>query len=93
MATARRAAANRMQRELWYFLVLAGFGLIAMPFLIYLAGVLTLGPYDGGLPAFLKSLFGALITLQPSAWLLLLGPYPLFWVLRLLTRPLRRRRH
>ncbi len=91
MSAARRAASGRMQRELRYFLMLAGFGLVVMPFLIYLAGVLTLGPYDGGLPAFLKSLYGALTTLQPSAWLLLLAPYPLFWALRLLTRPFRRR--
>lgn len=92
MAAARRAAANRMGRELRYFLLLAGFGLVVMPPMIYLAGVLTLGPYEGGLPAFLKSLYGAFVTLQPSAWLLLLGPYPLFWALRLLTRPFRRRR-
>ena len=92
MSAARRAASGRMQRELRYFLMLAGFGLVVMPFLIYLAGVLTLGPYDGGLPAFLKSLYEAFITLQPSAWLLLLAPYPLFWALRLLTRPFRRRR-
>lgn len=92
MAAARHAVAGRMKRELRYFLLLAGFGLLVLPFLIYLAGVLTLGPYDGGLPAFLKSLYGALLTLQPTAWLLLLGAYPLFWALRLLTRPFRRRR-
>ena len=79
-------------RELRYFLILAGFGLVVMPFLIYLAGVLTLGPYEGGLPAFLWSLFRALLTLEPSAWLLLFGPYLLFWPIRLLTRPLRRAR-
>lgn len=92
MAAARRRMAGRMGRELRYFLIVAGLGLLVMPLLIYVAGVLTLGPYDGGLPAFLKSLYGAFITLQPSAWLLLLGSYPLFWALRLLTRPLRRRR-
>ena len=92
MSARRRAALGRIPRELRYFLLLAGFGLVVMPFLIYLAGLLTLGPYEGGLPAFLKSLYGAFFTLQPSAWLLLLGPYPLFWALRLLTRPFRRRR-
>lgn len=81
-----------MRRELRYFLMLAAFGLLVMPLLVYLAGVLTLGPYEGGLPDFLKSLYGAFFSLQPSAWLLLLGPYPLFWALRLLTRPFRRRR-
>jgi hypothetical protein len=72
--------------------MLVGFGLLVMPFLIYLAGVLTLGPYEGGLPAFLGSLYSALLRFEPSAWLLLLGPYLLFWPLRLLTRPVRRRR-
>ena len=81
-----------MGRELRYFGLIAGFGLLVLPFLVYLAGVLTLGPYDGGLLAFLGSLYGAFFSLQPGAWSLLLGPYLLFWILRLLTRPLRRRR-
>ncbi len=50
------------------------FGLVAMPFLIYLAGVLTLGPYEGGLLAFLGSLLAAFFTLKLTAWLLVLGP-------------------
>lgn len=86
------ASQRGMRRELQYLLILAGFGLIVMPFLVYFAGVLTLGPYEGGLLSFLWSLYRALLTFEPSAWLLLLGPYLLFWPLRLLTRPLRRRR-
>lgn len=86
------ASQRRGRRELNYFLLLAGFGLLAMPFLVYLAGILTLGPYEGGLLAFLASLYKAFFRLEPSAWLLLLGPYLLFWPLRLLTRPLRRGR-
>lgn len=86
------ATARGLHREVRFLMLLAGFGLVVMPFLIYLAGVLTLGPYEGGLPAFLGSLYKALLLLEPSAWLLLLGPYLLFWPLRLLTRPLRRRR-
>ena len=81
-----------MRRELVYFGLIAGFGLVVLPFLIYLAGVLSLGPYEGGLLAFLGSLYGAFFAFQPSAWALLLGPYPLFWVVRLLTRPIRRSR-
>ncbi|MBS1199386.1 MAG: hypothetical protein H6R27_64 [Proteobacteria bacterium] len=82
---------RRMNRELRYFLLFAGFGLLVLPFLVYLAGVVSLGPYEGGLLAFLVALYGAFFTLQPSAWALLLGPYALFWVVRLMTRPLRRR--
>lgn len=73
-----------------YLAVLAGFGLLVMPLLIYLAGVLTLGPYEGGLLAFLGSLYKAFFTLEGGAWALLLGPYVLFMVLRLLLAPLRR---
>lgn len=79
------------RRELGFAALLGGFGLLAMPFLIYLAGVLTLGPYEGGLPAFLGSLIRAVFTAKPSAWLLVAGPYLLFTAVRLLTRPLRRR--
>ena len=43
-----------------------GFGLLVMPFLIYLAGVLTLGPYEGGLLAFLGSLLAAFFTAKPD---------------------------
>ena len=78
------------QRELRIGALWLGFGLLAMPFLIYLAGVLTLGPYDGGLLAFLGSLLAAFFTAKPTAWLLVFGPYLLFTAVRLLTRPLRR---
>lgn len=78
------------QRELRILGLWLGFGLLVMPFLIYLAGVLTLGPYEGGLLAFLGSLFVAFFTATPSAWLLVAGPYLLFTAVRLLTRPLRR---
>lgn len=79
------------RRELGWFALFLGFGLLVMPFLIYLAGVLTLGPYEGGLLAFLGSLMRSVSTAAPSAWLLVTGPYLLFTAVRLLTRPLRRR--
>jgi hypothetical protein len=81
-----------MRRELLYLAWIGGFGLLVLPLLVYLAGVLTLGPYEGGVLAFLGSLYMAFLTLKPSAWVLLLGPYGLFWIVRLLTRPLRRTR-
>lgn len=91
MAEERAPLAGRMHREIRYLALLAAFGLILTPFLIYLAGVLTLGPYEGGLGAFLGSLYRAFFTLDASAWLLLGGPYLLFMAIRLLTAPLRRR--
>ncbi len=78
------------RRELRIAGLLFGFGLVVMPFLIYLAGVLTLGPYEGGLLAFLGSLLLAFFTATPTAWLLVAGPYLLFMAVRFLTRPLRR---
>src|SRR5688572_17590494 len=78
------------QRELRIGALWLGFGLLVMPFLIYLAGVLTLGPYDAGLLAFLGALLAAFFTAKPTAWLLVLGPYLLFTAIRPLTRPLRR---
>lgn len=78
------------RRELGLFALLFGFGLLVMPFLIYFAGVMTLGPYEGGLLAFLGSLLGAVFTATPSAWLLVIGPYLLFSAARFLTRPFRR---
>jgi uncharacterized membrane protein YdjX (TVP38/TMEM64 family) len=92
MTTDGLATGRHINRELRYFLLMAGFGLLVLPFLVYLAGVLSLGPYEGGLLSFLGSLYGSFVTLQPTAWALLLGPYLLFWVVRLMTRPWRRRR-
>ncbi len=78
-------------RELRYLLIAGGFGLVVLPFLVYLAGAATLGPYAGGLGAFLAKLYGDFVRFTPSAWALLFGPYVLFQVVRLSTRPLRRR--
>jgi hypothetical protein len=84
--------AGNARRELRYLLLFVGFGLLVLPLVVYLAGALTLGPYDGGLPAFLKELYGGFVTLSPGAALLLLGPYVLFQAVRLLSRPYRRER-
>lgn len=81
----------RLRRELIYFAIVGGGGLLVLPLGVYLAGSVTLGPYDGGLPRFLAKLYGDLVRLSPAALALLLGPYLLFQALRLLTRPLRHR--
>ena len=82
----------RLRREFLIFAIVGGFGLIVLPFLVYLAGAKTLGPYEGGLGTFLGKLYGDLVRFTPSALGLLLGPYVLFQGARLLTRPLRRPR-
>lgn len=80
-----------LRRELRIFAFAGGFGLLVMPFLIYLAGLVSLGPYEGGLFRFLGSLYREFFTLDGAAWLLLLGPWLMLTLLRLTTRPLRRR--
>ena len=85
---ARRLA---LRRELKYFGIAAGLGIVVLPFGVYLAGAATLGPYDGGLSRFLGKLYGDFVRLTPAAVALLLGPYVLFLAVRLLTRPFRYR--
>jgi hypothetical protein len=80
-----------IRRELVYFGIVGGFGIVVLPLLVYLAGAATLGPYEGGLLRFLGKLYGDFLTLSPAAATLLLGPYLLFQAVRLLTRPLRHR--
>ena len=87
-ADPRRAA---LRRELAYFGIAAGLGVLLLPFLVYLAGAATLGPYDGGLLRFLGKLYGDFVRLTPAALALTLGPYVLFLAVRLLTRPFRYR--
>jgi len=82
---------SALRRELIYLAIFAGFGIVLLPFAVYFAGALTLGPYEGGLLSFLGKLYGDFVTLSPSALVLLLGPYLLFQAVRLLTRPLRHR--
>jgi hypothetical protein len=79
------------RRELKILLLVGGFGLLVLPFVIYAVGAATLGPYDGGLGAFLSTLYGQFVRFAPGAWALLLGPYLLFQAVRLLTRPIRHR--
>ena len=83
---------ERIRRELRIFAVLAAFGVALLPLLIYFVGAATLGPYDGGLMAFLARLYGDCVRLSPAALLLVLGPYLALQGFRLLTRPLRRPR-
>jgi hypothetical protein len=82
----------RLRRELVWFGIVGGFGLVLLPFLVYFAGAATLGPYEGGLGTFLGKLYGDLVRLTPSALALVFGPYVIFQGARLLTRPLRRAR-
>jgi hypothetical protein len=80
-------------REVRFAVILIGVGLLVMPLIIYAVGAFTLGAADTGLWAYLKSLYGSLLQLRPSAWILILGPYLLVLLLRTTSRPIRRRSH
>ena len=80
-----------LRRELIYFGIAAGLGIVLLPFAVYFAGALTLGPYEGGLLRFLGKLYGDFVRVTPAAIALLLGPYAIFLAVRLLTRPFRYR--
>jgi hypothetical protein len=59
-------------------------GLVVLPFMIYLAGQLTLGTYDsGGLGSFLKAYYLGVVTFSPAVWCAVLGPYAFLGFVRL----------
>jgi hypothetical protein len=71
--------------EAWLAVGLIGFGLLVLPALIYVTGTLLLGAYGGGehLGAFYGDYFRDLGT-TPQTWALVLGPYVLVQVARLI---------
>lgn len=77
----------RLRRELWLLGAGLVVGLILMPLLVYTAGVLTLGPYGGGGPgSFLADQYRGLFHGWAPGWGVVLGPYILVQLLRLLIR-------
>jgi hypothetical protein len=80
---------RRGRTELIYAAIGIGSGLIALPFLIYLVGILLIGPYAGGrgLGAFLAQYYGNLLSGELRTWFIALSPYIAIWVIRLGFRP------
>ena len=79
------------RRELLLFACLAGFGLLALPALVYAVGVYLLGEYQAGATVgdFYAALYAELAAPAPWAWLLVLGPWLGIQWLRLLWLPFR----
>jgi hypothetical protein len=71
------AAAMNWQREVAIAAGLLAFGLIALPFAVYLVGQRLLGEYGDGLGPFAlaESIWLDLLSLRPPAWILVLSPY------------------
>jgi hypothetical protein len=87
-ALARRP---RLRRELIFLAWGLGVGFFVMPPLIYVAGVLTLGPYtSGGLARFLGDFYLGLFHGWPATWGVVAGPYALILLLRVVRFILRR---
>jgi hypothetical protein len=79
---------SRLRFELIFASAWIGFGLLALPALIYWVGELLLGPYgeDAGLGTFYLDYFAALAEPSGRAWALLLGPLATISLLRLIFR-------
>jgi hypothetical protein len=81
---------GRPQRELGLLLAGLVLGLLAMPLLLWVAGLLALGPYaNGGFGALLGDFFAGLARGSLACWLVLAGPYLLVCLFRLLRVTLR----
>ena len=62
------------------------FGSAVLPYLVYLTGVRTLGPYGpGGVADFYGMFLRDLAQLRPAAWTLALGPAVLVLAWRVVT--------
>lgn len=79
-----------LRRELLVLIVFGGFGLLALPAMVFLVGQGLLGEYrpGAGMSVFYGDLYRHLGAMKASAWLLVLGPYLGVQLLRLLWMPL-----
>jgi hypothetical protein len=81
----------RLRKELVLGAACFGFGLFVLPALIYLVGVRVLGAYGGGphIGAFYGDFFRNLIDGAGRTWFIVVGPYFLLIVVRLIFWPWR----
>ncbi|NLG76384.1 MAG: hypothetical protein GX535_09110 [Xanthomonadaceae bacterium] len=79
-------ARRRVRFEIVFASIWLGIGLFVLPALIYVVGILLLGPYGegSGLGRFYADFFGDLVEPSARAWSLALGPLVLISLLRLL---------
>ena len=71
------AGATNWQREVAIAAGLLAFGMLALPFAVYLVGQRMLGEYGDGLGplALVESIWVDLLSLRLPAWILVLSPY------------------
>lgn len=84
----------KWKSELVVFAVLFAFGLLALPALVYLVGLEVVGAYEGpdGIWSLYAAILAALARGAIAAWLLVLSPYVVIQLLRVLAALHRARR-
>lgn len=83
----RVGLASRWFQELVLAALALVLGFAVMPVLIYYVGIATLGPYEGAsLPRMYDSLYQGLVAGSPASWIVVLGPYGLYLLFKILRR-------
>jgi len=81
------------KRELVIAAVLFGVGFFALPWAIYWVGQRLIGDYapDAGMLTLTEQIWSDLLRLEPMAWILVLSPYAVLQLARLVRRTWRPR--
>jgi hypothetical protein len=81
------------KRELVIAVALFGCGFLLLPLAIFWVGKHVVGDYagEGGLLALTDQIWSDFLSLDPAAWVLVLSPYLLAQILRLIRRTWRAR--
>jgi len=76
------------RRELAIAAAVFAFGFFVLPFAIYWVGQQVMGEYsaDAGVFALAEHIWSDLLTLSPAAWILVLSPYAVVQLARLVRR-------
>jgi len=87
------AGAPKWQREVAIAAALLAFGLLALPFAVYVVGQQMLGEYGDGLGALAlaENIWADLLSFRLPAWVLVLSPYLTIQLARGVRRIWRRR--
>ena len=75
-----------IKREIAIAAALFAVGLLMLPPAIYWIGRQVAGDYAGGPLAFADQIWADFVQLEPAAWLLVLSPYLLLQLVRLIGR-------